>query len=102
MTAEWVVVAAVGAATALIKASGPLALQGRELPALVRRALGLLAPALLAALVATQTFASGQRLVVDARAAGVAAALVALLLRVPVLLAVCLAAAVTALLRAHG
>jgi branched-subunit amino acid transport protein len=102
VTTEWVIVVAVGIATVAIKAIGPLLLQGRDLPGVARRGLALLAPALLAALVVTQTFGAGQRLVVDARVAGVAVALAALLLRVPLLAAVCLAAVTTALLRAHG
>jgi Branched-chain amino acid transport protein (AzlD) len=60
----------------------------------------LLAPALLAALVATGAFAEDESLVLDERGAGLAAAGVAVALRAP-LLAVIVAAAVTAaLLRA--
>jgi hypothetical protein len=55
--------------------------------------------ALLAALVALQTFTTGLRMVIDARAAGVAVALVAVLLRAPFLLVVVLAVVTTALLR---
>jgi hypothetical protein len=70
--------------------------------ALVRRMAALLPVALLAALVAVQTFATGQALVLDARVAGVAAAVVALLLRAPFLLVVLVAAIVTALVRGAG
>ncbi len=55
--------------------------------------------ALLAALVALQTFTTGTRMVIDARAAGVAVALVAVLLRAPFLLVVVIAVVTTALLR---
>ena len=58
--------------------------------------------ALLSALVAVQTFAVGQTLVLDARFAGLAAAAVALLLRAPFLLVVLVAAATAAGLRALG
>jgi hypothetical protein len=58
--------------------------------------------ALLMALVAVQTFAVGQTLVVDARAAGLAAAIVALMLRAPFLVVVLVAAAVAAGMRALG
>lgn len=68
----------------------------------VRRVAGLLPVALLAALVGVQTFADGQTLVVDARAAGLAAAAAALLLRAPFLLVVLIAAATAAGLRAVG
>jgi hypothetical protein len=59
----------------------------------------LLAPSLLAALVVTQTFADGRRLVLDARAAGVAAAAVAIASRAPLLVVVVVAAVATALVR---
>jgi uncharacterized membrane protein len=52
--------------------------------------------ALLSALIAVQTFTSDERIVLDARAAGLAAAVLALLLRAPFLAVVVLAAAVTA------
>ena len=69
---------------------------------MVRRMAALLPVSLLAALVAVQTFATGQSLVVDARLAGVAAATVALLLRAPFLVVVLVAAAVAAGLRYAG
>jgi branched chain amino acid efflux pump len=68
----------------------------------VRRVSGLLPVALLAALVAVQTFADGQELVIDARVAGVAAAVVALVLRAPFLVVVLVAAVTAAVLRAAG
>jgi branched-subunit amino acid transport protein len=68
----------------------------------VRRVSGLLPVALLAALVAVQTFADGQDLVIDARVAGGAAAVVALLLRAPFLVVVLVAAVTAAALRAVG
>jgi len=58
--------------------------------------------ALLSALVAVQTFAVGQELVLDARVAGVAAAAVALALRAPFLVVVLVAAGTAAALRATG
>jgi len=61
----------------------------------VRRVATLLPVALLAALIATQTFDGG----VDARAAGLAAAALAVLARAPFLAVVAIAAATTALLR---
>ena len=92
--------ALVGAATVALKAAGPVLFGERQLPPRVRGVVGLLAPALLAALVVTQGFASGRHVVLDARLAGVAAAVVSLWLRAPVLVAVAVAAAVTAGLRA--
>ncbi len=68
----------------------------------VRRVAGLLPVALLAALVAVQTFAVGQTLVIDARLAGLAAAVIALVLRAPFLVVVLVSAITAALLRATG
>lgn len=65
----------------------------------VRRAIELLPVALLAALMAVQAFASGQQLVIDARMAGLAAAVVALALRAPFIVIVVVAAVVAALVR---
>jgi hypothetical protein len=66
----------------------------------VRRIGALLPVALLSALVATQTFTTGQDLTVDARGAGLAFAAVAVLLRAPFLVVVAGAAGATALVRA--
>ncbi|GAA4352651.1 AzlD domain-containing protein [Angustibacter luteus] len=70
---------------------------------LASRALVLLPVSLLAGLVAVQAFgAPGGRLVLDARVAGLAAAVVALLLRAPFLVVILVAAAVAAAVRAAG
>jgi len=100
VSATWIVVVAVGAATAAIKALGPMLLGGRPLPPRVASIVALLAPALLAALVAINTLGSSHRLAVDARLAGVAAAAVAIRLHAPVLVVIVIAAAVTAAIRA--
>ena len=67
---------------------------------LTSRVAALLPVALLAALAAVQTFADGTRLVVDARLAGVAAGVAALLLRAPFLVVVAVAAGTAAAVRA--
>jgi branched-subunit amino acid transport protein len=100
MTSVWLAVGLVGAATIAIKASGPVLLGERDLPVVFGRVVDLLAPALLAALVATQTFAGDRELVVDERAAGLAAAGAVVALRAPILAAAVAAAVTTALLRA--
>jgi hypothetical protein len=66
----------------------------------VQRVAALLPVALLAALVVVGTFEADGELVIDARLAGVGAAIVALLLRAPFLVVIIVAAATTALLRA--
>ncbi len=55
--------------------------------------------ALLAALAVTQTFSQGRHLTIDARAAGIAVAIVAIRMRAPFLVTVGAAAATTALIR---
>ena len=99
MSELWVVVAAVGAATVALKSAGPVVLGGRELPPRVQAVVALLAPALLAALVAVQVVGGERELVLDARVAGLAAAVGALLLRAPILVVVAAAAVATALAR---
>ena len=102
MSALWVAIVAVTLASAAIKAAGPILVGGRELPPQVNAVIALLAPALLAALVVTETFGEDGRLVLDERALGVGVAAIALALRAPVLLAVALSALVTALARLFG
>ena len=102
MSALWVAIVAVTLASAAIKAAGPILVGGRELPPRVNAVIALLAPALLAALVFTETFGEDGHLVLDERFLGVGVAAVALTLRAPALLAVALAALVTALARLFG
>jgi hypothetical protein len=68
----------------------------------VSRVTTLLPAALLAALVVMQTFTTGSQLALDARAAGLLVAAVALLLRAPFLVVVVAAAATAAGLRLLG
>lgn len=65
----------------------------------VRQSADLVPVALLAALVGVQTFATAQELVLDARAAGVAVAGIALLLRAPFIVVVVSAAVTAAVIR---
>lgn len=90
------------AGTYAMKMLGPIFAAGRELPPVVARAADLLPAALLAALVATQTFGGGDGLVVDARVVGVGAAAVAVALRAPFAIVVLIGAVVTATVRALG
>jgi branched-subunit amino acid transport protein len=99
VSAAWVAVIAVCAATVALKAAGPVLAGERRLPQGSARVVDLLAPALLAALVATQAFATDEELVLDERAAGLLAAGVAILLKAPLLVVVVVAAATAALLR---
>ncbi len=102
MTTLWVAIVAVALANAVIKAAGPLLVGDRDLPPRLVAVIALLAPALLAALVVTETFGEDRHLVIDERTIGVAVAGLVLALRGPVLIAVALAAVATALARAFG
>ena len=102
MSAVWLCVLVVGTAAVAIKAAGPVFAGDRSLPLGASRVIDLLAPALLAALVATQAFGSDEALVVDERAAGLVAAGIAIVLRAPLLVVVLVAAVTAALMRAVG
>jgi uncharacterized membrane protein len=95
----WAGVLAAAAGCYLLKLAG-LSLPQRFLQdPRIQRTVPLIPVALLAALVATQTFSTGQRLVLDVRAAALAVAVVAVLFRAPFLVVVAAAAATAALLR---
>lgn len=96
----WLLIVGCVVTTVLFKAAGPVVVGGRELPAGFLRVVALMAPPLLAALVVTAALAEGQRLEVGADTAGVAAAGVLLWRGRSVVLAVLVAVAVTAVLRA--
>jgi branched-subunit amino acid transport protein len=100
MSEVWIVVAVVGAVTIVFKAAGPVFIGRRPLPTRVQNVVDLLAPVMLIALVVTQTFGGDQEVTIDARVPGVAAALVAVWLRAPVIVAMAIAAVVTASIRA--
>ena len=100
MSAVWAAVAIVGVATVALKAAGTLLLGDRELPARVGGMIELLAPVMLAALVVSNTFGGDHELVLDPRAAGLAAASVPIALRAPLLVTVVTAAAAAAIVRA--
>jgi branched-subunit amino acid transport protein len=100
MSSAWIAVLAVGAATVALKATGPVLAAGRQLPLATASVVDLLAPALLAALVATNAFGGDGALVLDARGAGLAVAGLAVALRAPLLVVVVAAALTAALLRA--
>jgi len=99
VSAAWVAVLVVGAATLALKGAGPVLAGGRTLPGASARVVDLLAPALLAALVATNAFASDGELVLDERGAGLVAAGVAIALKAPLLAVIVVAAVTAALLR---
>jgi uncharacterized membrane protein len=96
---RWVTVLVGALGTYALKVAGYLLPESWLAHPKVQRVSGLLPVALLAALVAVQTFAIGRHLTLDARAGGLAVAVIALVLRAPFIVVVILAAVTAALLR---
>ncbi len=99
MSGAWIVVAVVGIATIAFKAAGPVVIGRRSLPPRGQSLVELLAPVMLMALVVTQTFGGDEEIEVDARVVGLGAAVVAIALRAHIIVAMAIAALVTALVR---
>ena len=100
MSTSVAVIAGCAVTTFAIKAAGPVALGGRALPGWFTNVIILLAPALFAALVATQALADGRHLTVGPDTAGVAAGGLVAWRTGSVIGCVITAAVVTAVLRA--
>lgn len=95
----WAAIIGAGVGCYLLKLAG-LSVPAKVLERpVVRRVADLIPVALLAALVAVQVVVDGTRLVLDARLAGLGAAVVLLLLRAPFLVVVVGAACTAALVR---
>ena len=95
----WAGVLAASAACYALKLAGLSLPQDWLSAPRIQRTVPLIPVALLAALVGTQTFSTGQHLVLDVRAAALVVAVGAVLLRAPFLVVVVAAAATAALLR---
>jgi uncharacterized membrane protein len=103
MTAVWITIAALTVGTIATKAAGALVLGSHPPGERTLAMTGLVAPALLAALVVYETLgAHGGGITIDARAAGLGAAVLAIALRAPMLAVVLIAAAATAAVRAFS
>jgi branched-subunit amino acid transport protein len=96
----WTLIVACAAITAAIKAAGPVALGGRELPPWFSSIVAMMAPALFAALVVTQALAEGRDWAVGADTVGVAIAGLAAWRGASVIVVVAVAVVTTAALRA--
>lgn len=96
---SWAAILALALVAYAFKAVGLVVLGGRELKGRAVDVVSLVPPALLAALVAVQTFSDGRALELDARVVGMAFAAVAVLRRWPFTVVVIGAAVVTALTR---
>ena len=99
MTGLWVAVLVASLGCYALKLAG-LSVPARVLARpVVQRVADLVPVVMLAALVAVQTLTTGERIVLDARLAGLAVGVAALLLRAPFLVVVAAAALTAALVR---
>ncbi len=99
MSGTVVLIAGCAVITFIIKAAGPVALGGREMPIAFRSVIMVLAPALFAALVVTQALTEGKHLAVGPETFGVAAGALVAWRTGSIVGCVVAAAAVTAFLR---
>jgi branched-subunit amino acid transport protein len=100
-TTVWLTIGLLALITIAIKAVGPITLGNRTLSPPVAAVVALLAPPLLTALVLVETVGDGEGgFSLDARLGGLAAAGIALALKLPTLAVVVIAAVATAALRA--
>jgi branched-subunit amino acid transport protein len=99
LTDIWLAIAVAAVVNVVIKAAGPLLVGDRRLPSWAPGVIALLAPALLAALVVVEVFGPRWSALNVPIVGGLAATALAKLLRAPVLLAVVVGVAVTAVLR---
>ena len=96
----WTLVLVLAAGAYLFKVLGLVVVGDRALPPVLERCLGLIPAALIAALIFKDTFSIGQHLQIDARAAGVGAAAIAVWRKAPFILVIVIGAGVTAAIRA--
>ena len=100
MSKAVVVLVSLAAGTYVLKAFGPMLWANeRSLPLWLKRFATLIPTPLLAALVMTSAITNDDQIVLDARIAGVVAAIIALSKRVPFVFVVIIAAATTAIWR---
>lgn len=95
----WLSILAVTVAAWVMKAAGPLVAGDRRLPYSATRVIDLMAPVLLSGLIIVEVGGEGWHAVDPHQVAGVAVAGAARVLKAPMLLAVVLGIATTALLR---
>ena len=97
---SWTFVIVLAITAYAFKVLGLVVIGDRQLPPMLDRCLALIPAALIAALVVKDTFSVGQHLQIDARAAGVGAAVVAAWRKAPLIAVILIGAAVTAAVRA--
>jgi len=97
---SWTFVIVLAATAYAFKVLGLVVIGDRRLPPVLDRCLALIPAALIAAIVVKDTFSVGQHLQIDARAAGVGAAVIAAWRRAPLIVVIIIGAAATAGVRA--
>ena len=98
----WTLVFLLAGGSYFFRVLGLVVIGDRPLPPVLERCLALIPAALIAALIFKDTFIIGQHLQLDARAAGVGAAVIAAWRRVPLILVIVIGAVVTAIVRGVG
>jgi branched-subunit amino acid transport protein len=97
---SWTFVIVLACTAYAFKVLGLVIIGDRQLPPMLDRCLALIPAALIAAIVVKDTFSVGQHLQIDARAAGVGAAVIAAWRKAPLIAVIVIGAAVTAAVRA--
>ncbi|CAB4884254.1 unannotated protein [freshwater metagenome] len=97
---SWTLVLALAAGAYLFKVLGVVIIGDRTLPPVLDRCLALIPAALIASIIVKDTFSTGQHLGIDARVAGVGAAVFAAWRKAPMIVIIVVGAGVTAALRA--
>jgi branched-subunit amino acid transport protein len=96
----WTLVFLLAGGAYFFKVLGLVVIGDRPLPPVLERCFALIPAALIAALIFKDTFSIGQHLQIDARAAGVGAAVVAAWRKAPLIVVILIGAGVTAGVRA--
>ena len=96
---SWTFVLVLSACAYGLKLLGAVIIGQREMPLVVQRCLLLIPAALLAGLIAKDTFTTGQNYAIDARAAGLAVAVLATWRKLPFVVVIVAGVGTTALIR---
>lgn len=96
---SWALIIALAVGAYAFKFTGLVVLGGRTLPAPFERCLALIPAAVISALIVKDTVTQGREIVLDARAAGIAVAVLLAWRRAPLIVVIVAGAVVTALVR---
>ena len=96
---SWTFVLSLAACAYGLKLLGAVIIGQREMPLVVQRCLLLIPAALLAGLIAKDTFTTGQNYAIDARAAGLAVAVLATWRKLPFVVVILAGVGTTAVIR---